>query len=171
VTRYRWVASRKAERFPTTAACRVAGVTRQGFYDWCRRTEAGPSPAVADEEALVTRIRQIHAGSGGAYGSPRVTAELRRQGRCVNHKRVERLMRVNGICGIHKRRRPRWRSSGVHQVPGDLVRRDFGPGRPDSVWVGDIGCPPFGLTLRLGGIHVIDGKRESVAGGDSAAVQ
>ena len=139
MTRYRWVAARKAEGFPTKPACSVAGVTRQGFYGWIRRQAHGPGPTDRAETELVAVIKEIHAASGGAYGSPRVTAELRRQGRVVNHKRVERLMRHNGICGIHKRRRPRWNSTeSRRQAPGDLLRRDFGAGQPDRVWVGDI---------------------------------
>ena len=93
----------------------------------------------------MAEMRQIHAHSGGAHGSARVTAELRRQGRRVNHKRVCRLMRHHGICGIYKRRRPRWRrDSAAQQAPPDLVRRRFGPGRPDSVWAGDISYIPSG---------------------------
>ena len=139
MTRYCWVASRKAEGFSTTAACRVAGVTRQGFYGWCARQGTGPSAKEAADVELVDAIKQVHADSGGVYGSPRVTAALRRRGRVVNHKRVERLMGVHGICGIYKRRRPRWRASvGVRQAPPDLVRRDFHAGQPDRVWAGDI---------------------------------
>ena len=145
MTRYRWVAARKAEGFPTTAACQVAKVSRQAFYGWRGRQAAGPSPAQLADAELVAEMRQIHADSGGAYGSPRVAAELRRRGRCVNRKRVERLMRQHGICGIHKRRRPRWRrDSAAQQAPPDLVRRRFGPGRPDSVWAGDITYIPTG---------------------------
>ena len=107
MTRYRWVAARKAEGFPTTAACQVAKVSRQAFYGWRGRQAAGPSPAQLADAELVAEMRQIHADSGGAYGSPRVAAELRRRGRRVNRKRVERLMRQHGICGIHKRRRTR----------------------------------------------------------------
>ena len=107
MTRYRWVASRRAGGFPAAAACRAAGVSRQAFYDWSARQKAGPCPAELAEAELVEAIKQVHAGSGGAYGSPRVTAQLRRQGQRVNRKRVERLMRLHGICGIHKRRKPR----------------------------------------------------------------
>ena len=139
MTRYRWVASRKAEGFPTAVSCRIAGVGRQAFYDWSDRQERGSSLKELATAELVDEIRRIHSDSGGAYGSPRVTAVLRRQGRRVNHKRVERLMRVNGICGIYKRRKPRFRpAAGVCSTPDDLVRRDFGPGRPDIVWAGDI---------------------------------
>ncbi len=41
----------------------------------------------------------IHDEFDGTYGEPRVTTELARRGRTVNHKRVERLMRVHGIVG------------------------------------------------------------------------
>ena len=41
MTRYVWVAARKAEGFPTTMACEVAEVSRQAFYDWKAREAAG----------------------------------------------------------------------------------------------------------------------------------
>ena len=113
---------------------------------WAVRRAAGPCPAELAEAELVGEITQIHADSGGAYGSPRVTAQLRRQGQRVNRKRVERLMRLHGICGIHKRRKPRWKGSGggLRPAPADLVRRDFRPGHPDIVWAGDITYIPTG---------------------------
>ncbi|MFF7381309.1 IS3 family transposase [Streptomyces griseoluteus] len=39
---------------------------------------------------MAEEIREVHGGSGGTYGSPRVTAELRERGRRVNEKRVAR---------------------------------------------------------------------------------
>lgn len=143
MTRYRWVAARKAEGFPTKSACAVARVSRQGFYAWCRRSTRGPSVAELSEAELVAEIRSIHAGSDGSYGSPRVTVELRRRGRRVNHKRVERLMACWGIAGVHVRRRRRANSTGgVQAAPADLVRRDFTPGAPDAIWAGDITFVP-----------------------------
>ena len=139
MTRYRWVAARGAEGFPTAAACRVAGVSRQGFYAWRDRSRQAPSAAACAEARLVAEIREIHADSDGAYGSPRVTGELRRRGRRVNHKRVERLMRLHGIVGVHKRRRRRSRPvGGDAEAPPDLLGRDFSPGAPDVAWAGDI---------------------------------
>ena len=146
MTRYRWVAAREAEGFPITVACGVAAVSRQAFYDWRRRSADGPCAVDVAEAELVGEIRCIHAESAGTYGSPRVTAELRRRGWCVNHKRVERLMRCWAITGVHKRRRRRSAggATGVGVAPADLVRRDFAPRDPDVVWAGDITFIPTG---------------------------
>jgi transposase InsO family protein len=56
-------------------------------------------------EGLVAEIRAIHGERQGRYGSPRMHDELRRRGRQVNRKRVERLMRERGIVGATRRRR------------------------------------------------------------------
>lgn len=145
MTRYRWVAARKAERFPITAACNVAGVSRQAFHDWRARQAAGPGPAEVAEAALVAEIRQVHAEFGGTYGEPRVTTELVRRGRAVNHKRVERLMRAHGIVGVHKPAKVRTTIAAEDTPPlPDLVGRHFDPGAPDVAWVGDITYVPTG---------------------------
>ena len=54
-------------------------------------------------------------------------------------------MRTNGVCGVHRRRKPRWRApADTRSVPADLVRRRFRPGPPDAVWAGDITYIPTG---------------------------
>src|ERR1700710_1276644 len=59
-------------------------------------------PAVRDTE-LREAIQRI-ALRFPAYGRPRITAELRRQGWTVNHKRVRRLLREDNLLCIRKRR-------------------------------------------------------------------
>jgi len=145
VTRYCWVAARKAEGFPTTTACEIADVSRQAFYDWRRRQAAGPTEAEDAEAELVQQIREIHDEFDESYGSPRMTAELRDRGWQVNHKRVERLMRVHSIVGIHKPARVRTTIPAEDAPPlPDLVKRNFAPGKPDVAWVGDISYIPTG---------------------------
>ena len=100
MTRYRWVTDRKAEGFPVTMACAVAEVSRQAFYDWRLRVGGGPTEVEQAEGALVEVMRAIHDEFDETYGSPRMTVELTNQGHKVNHKRVERLMRVHGIVGV-----------------------------------------------------------------------
>lgn len=137
MTRYRFVDSQKADGFPVAAACQAAGVSPSAYYEWCRRRYAGPAEP-ADAE-LVELIRQIHAESSGTYGSPRVTAELRRRGRIVNHKRVERLMREHDIVGQPPKRRCRTTIPDQQPTPiPDRLDGDFQPQAPDMAWAGDI---------------------------------
>ncbi len=145
MTRYRWVAARKAEGFPITMACKVAQVSTTAFDDWRRKQAAGPTEAAVEEAALVEAIREIHDEFDGTYGEPRMTAELRDRGWDVNHKRVERLMRIHGIVGVHKPAKARTTipAEDVPPLP-DLVGRLFDPGKPDVAWVGDITYIPTG---------------------------
>lgn len=139
MTRYRWVAARKAEGFPITAACAAAGVSRQAFYDWKQRRVGPPSPRAAADQLVVAEMRRIATEFDGTYGEPRMTIELRNRGHVVNHKRVARLMRHHGIVGVHKTRKVRTTIGSEDSPPiPDLVRREFTPGAPDTVWVGDI---------------------------------
>ncbi|MFD8263290.1 IS3 family transposase [Streptomyces griseoluteus] len=84
--------------------CRVLGVSRSGFYAYLSGRPAAEERARRDDR-LVAEIRHIHEVPRRAYGAPRVTAALQRDGHRVNHKRVERLMREHDICGITRRRR------------------------------------------------------------------
>jgi transposase InsO family protein len=126
--------------------CRVLNVSRSGYYRHLAGAQARAEREGA-ERTLVDRIREIHAEHDGAYGAPRVHAELRADGHAVNRKRVTRLMRVNGIVGRHLRRGKRTtiadRSAAA--VP-DLVARDFTAGELDAKWCGDITYVPVGRT-------------------------
>ena len=87
------------------AACQAAGVTRSAYYAWTAGATQASSERHWEEVRLVGEIRRLHARSRGIYGSPRVTAELRRRGWRTNHKRVERLRRTHTIVGDRPRRR------------------------------------------------------------------
>ena len=81
--------------------CRVLSVSRNGYYTWLRRPQGAREQ---QNELLVAQIRQIYNESRRTYGSPRITQALRHKGLRYNHKRVERLMRINGIRAKMKRR-------------------------------------------------------------------
>lgn len=136
--KYAFVEACQAE-FPVVTVCRVVGVSTSGFYAWQARQQSGPTAAEQAEEELVGCIRAIHARSRGGYGCPRVVAQLAKDGRRVNHKRVERLMRKHGIQGRCGRRRVRTTVRDPQATPAaDLVCRDFVRDELDRLWIGDI---------------------------------
>ena len=69
-------------------ACRVIGQPRS-----TQRYQQRPAD---DEELLAKRLVEL-ASEYGRYGYRRVTAMLRNEGWIVNHKRVERLWRREGL--------------------------------------------------------------------------
>ena len=143
MTRYKWIAARKAEGFPITMTCKIAEVSRQAFNDWRLKRAGGPTAAELAEQRLVAETRKIQAEVDDTYGQPRMTPELRDRGFVVNHKRVERLMRVHGIVGVHKPAKVRTTIPAEDNPPmPDLIGRRFDPG--DVAWVGDITYIPTG---------------------------
>ncbi|MEU6973805.1 IS3 family transposase [Kitasatospora aureofaciens] len=118
--------------------CRVLGVNRSTYYSWLAARPAAAERQSAEDE-LADRIREIHAASRGAYGAPRVHAELRRKGHGINRKRVERIMRERDIRGITRRRRRHLTKQDTKAAPApDLVGRDFTAAEPGTKLVGDI---------------------------------
>ena len=78
--------------------CRQAGVSRAGLYCW----RHAPPAADADLD-LRDQIQRI-ALESPCYGWRRVTAELRRRGWTVNHKRVRRIMREDNLLCLRRKK-------------------------------------------------------------------
>jgi transposase InsO family protein len=135
---YRFVDQQKAERFPIERICDIAGVSTSAYYHWKRHRDGIPTVGQLAERRLVKEIKDIHGGSEGTYGSPRVTVALGRRSWVVNHKRVERLMRIHNIVGYTpKKHRTTTFPDGGHRIP-DRVGRNFYPTELDVTWCGDI---------------------------------
>jgi len=90
--------------------------------------------------ALLERIKEIHRKSRRTYGSPRVHAALRQEGRPCSKKRVAGLMRRNGLVGRCPRRFKRTTIPDPMAIAVDLLKRIFGPGTIEinAAWCGDI---------------------------------
>jgi hypothetical protein len=83
--------------WPVRMMCRVLGVSASGYYAWRTRPESRRS---REDRGLLAEIRDIHADSGGVYGSPRIHVMLRSLGRAIGRNRVARLMRAGGLRGL-----------------------------------------------------------------------
>ncbi|MGW0730715.1 IS3 family transposase [Streptomyces mirabilis] len=137
VTRFQFVADHQ-RRHGVKRLCAILGIARSSFYYWRRAAPKGAARQAADAQ-LAARIRQVHRDSDGTYGVPRITAELRDDGRAVNHKRVARVMRTIGLTGVRLRRRHRTTvpAPSAAKAP-DLIGRDFTATAPNTKYVGDI---------------------------------
>jgi transposase InsO family protein len=163
VSRFQFVDDHKTT-FGVKRLCRVLEVSRSGFYRWVNAAAARLERARADQ-GLAAQIRKIHGRQDGTYGSPRVTAELHEAGRPVNHKRVERVMRVFGIVGVHLRKKVRTTiGDPSHQKFPDLLKRDFTAAGPNRRYVGDITYLPIGDGEFLYLATVIDLYSRRLAG-------
>jgi transposase InsO family protein len=142
VNRFQFVADHQ-RRYGVKRLCQVIGIARSSFYHW-KSTTADRAARDAADARLAARIRVVHQESGGTYGVPRVTAELREAGHLVNHKRVARVMRGIGLAGVRLRRRHRTTISDPAAVTvPDLLGRDFTAAQPNSRYVGDITYLPI----------------------------
>lgn len=122
------MAGQLAGAYPVRLVCRVLAVAPSSFY-----YRASP----ADDGALPTAIAEL-AGQWPTYGYRRITAELKRAGWAVNHKRVARLMRGMGLRMRRRRSEPRTTDSRHNRPRYPNRVRDLAIVRPDQVWVADI---------------------------------
>jgi putative transposase len=124
---------RTAEDLSVRRQCVLLNVARSGVYR--------PKPATAaDDLALMRRIDELHL-EFPFYGSRRMVFELNKEGRGVNRKRVQRLMRVMGIEALVPR-------PGTSQAaPGNKIYpyllRGVTITDPNHVWACDITYIPM----------------------------
>ena len=122
----------------------MAAVSRAGYYRFCT-----PTPEPDEEQSRLRDAIQREAIESRHYGYRRVTRALRAQGWEVNHKRVARLMREDGLLAIRKRRFvPQTTDSGHDFEVAVNVARRLIPTAINQLWVADI------TYVRLGRVDV-----------------
>ncbi len=132
---FRWIHAERAE-FPIATMCRVLKVSRSGYYAW---RERGPSKRAVRDVELTAQVVDIHKGSRGTYGSPRIHAELLENGEKVSRKRVARLMKQEGVSGYPTKKFVTTTDSEHDRpVAANLLDRKFDVEEPNRVWAGDI---------------------------------
>lgn len=122
--------------------CTLAGLSRSSYYYERLGAET------AENLALMRVIDGLYL-KRPFYGAPRITDWLRALGYRVNHKRVERLMRVMGLQatlpGPHTSR-----PHPAHVIYPYLLR-DLQVERPNQVWCADITYVP----MRRGYLYLV----------------
>jgi putative transposase len=112
--------------------CQLVGLSRSGFYRYLRAQDPW------DEEMGVrSEIQRIALEHQGRYGYRRMTAELRRRGMLVNHKRAARLMSEDNLIGTKLESSISPDARGHGEIYLNLANRMTVTGT-NQVWVADI---------------------------------
>jgi putative transposase len=124
---------RLATPIPLEQLCRLALVSRAGFYRW-----RNASKAIDRDLDLRDEIQRI-ALEYPFYGWPRITRELGDRGWRANHKRVYRIMQEDNLLCLRRRKFSVTTTNSNHDQPVyPNLARALAPTGINQLWVADI---------------------------------
>jgi putative transposase len=120
--------------------CRVLQVSSSGLYQWRSR----PKPDKSEDERILDTILSFFEESDSTYGVKRLADYLKESGEKINHKRVARIKRENGL--YPKQYNPyvvTTDSSHGKPFARNILDSKFRTSTPNAVWVSDITYIPY----------------------------
>lgn len=133
--KYAFIA-RESASYPILALCKALQVSRSGFYEWKHRA---PSKHAQKDAALLQHLRRIHRVSRERYGLIKAWKALQQEGIAVGRNRIARLRAEHRI---YAKRRRRFvlttKSKYSHEIPPNLLNRQFTVSAANKVWAGDV---------------------------------
>lgn len=116
--------------------CKVLEVSRSGYHKYLR---SQMSQRRLENMLIAEEIKRIYKKKHGRYGSPRIHEEIRKSGKRINKKRIARLMRINKIRAITKRKyKATTNSAHDKPVAENLLNQKFMATELNKIWVSDI---------------------------------
>jgi transposase InsO family protein len=116
--------------------CKILEVSRSSYY---KRKNRDKRKRIKENKQLLEMIRECFRESKERYGSPRITAELKRRGISCNKKRIARIMNKHGIeAKIFRRYRNTTNSDHQKEKSQNILSREFNRQKRNEVWTGDI---------------------------------
>jgi len=116
--------------------CQVMKVSQSGYYKWLMR----PASKQRQQRKLLTRrVFEVFIRSRKLYGSPKITACLRKDGIKVSQKTVARLMKANSLISrVVKKYKATTNSKHTLPTSENVLNQDFTATKPNQKWVSDI---------------------------------
>ena len=119
--------------------CKMTGVIRSKYY-------YKPKKDKLDDTFMLDKIAGI-ALSFPSYGYRRITAHLRREDITINHKKVYRIMKANGICCSIRRSYKHTTNSNHSLAKYPNLIKDLVPVRLNHIWHADITYIRFAVSF------------------------
>jgi putative transposase len=121
------------QEHPLAALLKAAGLSRSTFYYHLNNPEGEDTHA-----GLKVQIRSIYGRHRGCYGYRRITAQIRRDGNAVNHKKVQRLMQSMGLKSLVRPKKYHSYRGGPHAAAPNVLQRRFNADQPNQRWATDV---------------------------------
>ena len=87
---------------------------------------------------IKNEIQVIYHENQGRYGYRRITMELRNRGYQINHKTVQRLMKILGLKCMVRMKKYRSYKGQVGKIAPNLLQRNFKAEKANQKWTTDI---------------------------------
>lgn len=127
--------------------CKLAGVSRSGYYKWLNGTERFTDRA-KENKIIKQLILEIHNKYRGTYGRKRMCIAINNiLSFTVNHKRVYRLMKELNIKSVIRKKVYK-RKFKPSSVADNILDRDFSADRPLQKLCMDITYIPIDRSAR-----------------------
>lgn len=133
--RYQFINKYKFD-FPVEKMCKVLQVSKSAYYNWLNRK---PSKQELYNQLILEEIKEIFNRTKGRYGSPRIAKELQMNGFIVSRQLTAKLMRINNMRSIVKKKfKITTESSHKYPVVENVLNREFQVARQNHTWVSDL---------------------------------
>jgi len=116
--------------------CRVLEVTRPAYYQWrkCHSTQRR-----IEEEKFTELVKKHYQLSKGRFGLLKLVREIRKEGFCVNKKRIYRLMKKQGLYSLTSRKFKVTTKQGKGaRFSENILDGKFQATRANEIWTSDI---------------------------------
>ena len=111
----------------------LANLPRSTFYYHLKQSRKPDK--YADTKRQIEEIYHAHKGR---YGYRRITLELRKSGATINHKTVQRLMRILGLKSMVRMKKYKSYRGRIGEMAPNVLARNFSANRPAKKWVTDV---------------------------------
>ncbi|WII38853.1 IS3 family transposase [Paenibacillus thiaminolyticus] len=105
-------------------------ISRSSYYKWLNRK---PSSHEQENAELTHVMMSIYEKVERTFGYRQLTLHMRRQtGKTINQKRVYRLMKIQGIQSVIRRKKKRYARSNPQQMAENVLNRKFTADAPND---------------------------------------
>ncbi|ONI45756.1 transposase [Candidatus Epulonipiscioides gigas] len=113
---------------------KIAKIPRSTYYEIRNRQDKD-----IKNIDIISEIKDIAIKNKMLYGYRRITLELKNRGFNVNHKKVLRLMKKEGLLAITRRKRKYSSYKGtIGKIANNHIKRDFEVTGPNQKWFTDV---------------------------------